>query len=56
MKKRIAMKIVMNRVLPSIAPIIAQGGGIGPTGACYSDRERRAARVFCRRTKLMRTA
>jgi hypothetical protein len=51
MKKRIAVKVVKDRVLPSIAPFIAAGGGIGPNSACYSDRERKASRVYVRATR-----
>lgn len=51
MKKRIAVKIVKDRVLPAVAPLIARGEGIGSTAACYSDRERLASRIFVRVTR-----
>ena len=44
MKKRIAEKIVNGRILPAAAPDVAKGDGW-----CYSDRERKAARIFVRR-------
>lgn len=44
MNKRVAVKIVMDRILPAAAPFVAAGDG-----PCYSDRERRAARIFVRR-------
>lgn len=42
MNKRIATKIVMDRILPAVAPLVAGGEGLG----MYSDREIKAARVF----------